>query len=276
MRLVALTAFALLMFAANSLLCRMALHGGNVDAASFSLIRLASGAAMLMLIARSRTKDPQPSRGDWRSAFQLFLYAVPFSFAYLGLTTGAGALILFGAVQLTMLTAAWVGGERPSTIQWTGVVLAAGGLVYLLLPGLSAPPWREASLMAVAGVAWGFYSLRGRRGGDPIVRNAGNFLRTVPMALVVLLLWWPDLHADGRGVALAVASGALASAIGYASWYTALKDLSATHASVVQLTVPVIAAVLGLQLLEETLTWRLVLAASLVLGGVALAVLRRR
>ena len=270
MRAIALTVFALLMFAANSLLCRMALHSGSVDAASFSAIRLASGAIMLLLLLRLRQGSKPVGGGDWRSAFWLFLYALPFSFAYLGLTTGTGALILFGMVQLTMLAASWRSGERPSALQWTGVVLAAGGLVYLLLPGLSAPPLREAMLMAVAGVAWGLYSLRGRSGGDPIARNAGNFLRALPMALLVLLLWWPHARIDAQGVALAIASGAVASAIGYAAWYAALKDLSAMHASVVQLTVPVIAAMLGVLLLSEVMTMRLVLASALVLGGAGL------
>jgi drug/metabolite transporter (DMT)-like permease len=269
MRAVALTGFALLMFAANSLLCRMALHGGSVDAASFSTIRLASGTVMLLLLLRLRTGGG-PVCGDWRSAFWLFLYALPFSFAYLGLTTGTGALILFGMVQLTMLVAAWWSGERPSAMQWTGVLLAAGGLVYLLLPGLMAPPLREALLMAVAGVAWGLYSLRGRRSGDAIARNAGNFLRTLPMALLVLLLVWSDIRIDAQGVALAIASGAVASAIGYAAWYAALRDLSAMHASVVQLTVPVIAAMLGVLLLSEVMTLRLVIASVLVLGGAGL------
>ncbi len=275
MRTVLLTVFALLMFAANSLLCRMALHGEGIDAASFSTLRLASGALMLLLLVAVRNGQAPQLPGDWRSAFWLFLYAVPFSFAYLGLTTGTGALILFGAVQLTMLLNGWRAGERPGTLQWSGILLAFAGLVWLMLPGLTAPPMLNAFLMALAGVAWGLYSLRGRRPGDPVSRNAGNFLRAVPMVAVVSAIGCPHLHITAWGAAIAILSGAIASAIGYVAWYGALKELTATRASVVQLSVPVIAAMLGVLLLEESFDLRLVSSTVLVLGGVGLALLRR-
>jgi len=274
MRSVLLTFFALLMFAANSLLCRMALHGQAIDAASFSTLRLASGALMLLLLVALRRGPTPHVPGDWRSAFWLFLYAVPFSFAYLGLTTGTGALVLFGAVQLTMLLSGWRAGERPGALQWTGILLAFAGLVWLLVPGLAAPPLLNASLMALAGVAWGIYSLRGRRPGDPVPRNAGNFLRAVPMVAVVSAIAWPHLHITAWGAAIAMLSGAIASAIGYAAWYGALKRLTATRAAVVQLSVPVIAAVAGTLLLAEPFTLRLVVSSVLVLGGVAITLAR--
>lgn len=276
LRIVAITAFALLMFAANSVLCRMALGTGAVDAASFSTIRLVSGALMLLLIVLLRDRGRTMRGGDWTSAFWLFLYAVPFSFAYLGLTAGTGALILFGSVQVTMLLSAWRSGERPSVTQWAGLLIALAGLVYLVSPGLSAPPVWSAVLMAVAGLAWGIYTLRGRNGGDALLRNAGNFVRAVPMVVVVSAVAWSQANITMSGAVLAAISGALASALGYVAWYAALKHLSATKASTLQLSVPVIAALGGAVLLSESFTLRLVLACVLVLGGVGLTLLKRQ
>jgi drug/metabolite transporter (DMT)-like permease len=276
LRIIPITAFALLMFAANSVLCRMALGTEAVDAASFSTIRLASGAAMLILIVLLRHQGQSPRSGDWTSAFWLFLYAVPFSFAYLGLTAGTGALILFGSVQLTMLLSAWRSGERPAALQWTGLLVALAGLVYLVSPGLSAPPAWSAALMAVAGLAWGIYTLRGRNGGDALLRNAGNFSRAVPFVLLVSAVTWSQADITLKGAVLAVVSGALASALGYVAWYAALKYLSATKASTLQLSVPVIAAVGGTAFLSESFTIRIALASILVLGGVGLTLLKRQ
>jgi drug/metabolite transporter (DMT)-like permease len=273
---VLLTAFALLMFAANSVLCRMALGAGAVDAASFSFIRLASGAAMLLLIVLFRDRGRLERGGDWRSAFWLFLYAVPFSFAYLGITAGTGALILFGSVQLTMLLSAWRSGERPAALQWTGLLIALAGLVYLVSPGLSAPPVSSAGLMALAGAAWGIYSLRGRNGGDPLLRTTGNFLRALPLVIVVSAMALSQAHITATGAVLAAVSGALSSALGYVAWYAALKHLTATKASTLQLSVPVIAALGGAALLSESLTLRLVLASALVLGGVGLTLIKQQ
>ena len=272
-----LTAFALLMFAANSLLCRMALGSGAVDATSYSTIRVVSGAVMLLLIAGVRHRGKSKGiGGDWSSAFYLFLYAVPFSFAYNGLTTGTGALILFGCVQLTMLLAAWRSGERSSAMQWSGLVIAFCGLVYLLLPGSQAPPPMPALLMAVAGAAWGMYTLRGRGEGDPLLRTKGNFTRAVPMVLLVSVFAWPSLELEWNGVLLAVISGAGASALGYVAWYAALKHLSATRASTLQLLVPILAAVAGVLVLAEPFGIRLGIATVLVLGGVGLTLRRAR
>ena len=236
---IAFAAFALVMFAANSLLCRMALGSAAIDAASYSTIRVVSGALVLMAIAQWRGRvqtapdrsTPAFSGGSWISALWLFLYAVPFSFAYTGLTTGTGALILFGCVQLTMLMGAWRSGERPGAAQWAGLTIAAAGLVYLLSPGLEAPPPLPAALMAVAGVSWGIYSLRGRRAGDPLVHTAGNFMRAVPMVVLTSLVVW-SVRTEREGVLFAVLSGAVASGLGYVAWYAALKHLSAVRAAI--------------------------------------------
>ncbi|MFZ1699653.1 MAG: DMT family transporter, partial [Pyrinomonadaceae bacterium] len=210
--------------------------------------------------------------GTWASAFFLFAYAVCFSFAYLGLSTGTGALILFGSVQMTMISIAIFRGERMSAIEWLGVIAAAGGLVYLLLPGVTAPPLNSALLMIVAGMAWGLYTLRGRGSGDPLADTTGNFIRAVPMIAVVTLLFLPNLHISGRGVLLAVLSGAVASGVGYTIWYAALKHHTATRAAVLQLPVPVLTAVLGIILIGEAATARLWMASAVILGGLAMTI----
>lgn len=271
MRTGVLTAAALIAFASNSLLCRMALGGATIDAASFSTIRLVSGACCLVLIAASRRRSSRHGQGSWISAALLFLYAIPFSYAYGLLTAGTGALILFGAVQVTMMGAALVAGERPHTRQWLGLVLAIAGLVYLLLPGLASPSPVGAALMASAGVAWAIYSIRGRGAVDPLAQNAGNFARSIPMTLAVSLVALKFRHVEATGVILAVVSGAVTSGLGYAVWYAALRGLTATRAALVQLLVPVITVTGGLIVLREPLSMRLVLSAAIMIGGIALA-----
>ena len=274
-RAIALTALAMLAFAANSLLCRLALKHTAIDAASFTSIRLLSGAVMLWLLVRMR-RGSYAGAGNWGSAFALFAYAAGFSFAYVSLPAASGALLLFGAVQATMIGHGLWTGERLQRLQRIGLALALAGLVGLLLPGLSAPPLTGSLLMVGAGIAWGIYSLRGKGAGDPTRVTAGNFLRAVPItaALSLLVLNRPSL--DTQGVYYALASGALASGIGYAIWYTALPALKATHAATVQLSVPVIAALGGIVFLGESLSLRLVLASVAILGGIALVILEKQ
>jgi drug/metabolite transporter (DMT)-like permease len=275
MRTVSYTILGLMAFAANSVLCRIALSDGTIDAASFSLIRLASGAATLLLITTCARKRGVRIAGSWMSAAMLFLYAVPFSFAYLSLTTGTGALILFGCVQVTMMSAAVRSGERPRLLEWFGLALALAGLVYLMAPGLAAPPLAGAGLMAVAGVSWGVYSLRGRQSTNPLEQTTSNFVRSVPLVLVVSVATLPQIYIDRKGALFAVASGALASGIGYVVWYRALRGLTAAHAAVVQLAVPILAAAGGVIFLREIISERLIISAALVLGGIGLALFGR-
>lgn len=269
----ALTALAMLAFAANSLLCRAALRDTSIDAASFTALRLVAGAIALWLIVRLRSqKLPQAGAGNWLSAVALFVYAAGFSFAYLSLTAATGALLLFGAVQATMIVyGLWI-GERLQQLQIAGLLLALVGMFALLLPGLSAPPLVGSLLMLAAGVAWGIYSIRGKGAGDPTRVTAGNFLRAAPLALGLGLVFWQQIHFDMAGLVYAVASGALASGLGYVIWYMALPALQATHASTVQLSVPVLTALGGVLLLGESLSLRLVLASLAILGGIALVI----
>lgn len=274
-RVFVLTLLAMTAFAGNSLLCRLALRDTSIDAASFTSIRIISGALGLWLIVRMRGGTHSVS-GSWFSALALFLYAGGFSFAYVSLPAGTGALLLFGAVQVTMIGYGLWAGERLRKRQAAGFMFAFGGLIGLLLPGLSAPPLRGSVLMLGAGVAWGVYSLRGTSSGDATGITAGNFLRAVPFAgaLSVAMLPWASL--DRLGSCYAISSGALASGLGYAIWYTALKGLRTTSAASVQLSVPVIAAVGGIVFLGEHLTARLVITSAAILGGIALVVFDRR
>lgn len=274
-RIIALTVLAMVAFAGNSLLCRMALQSTAIDPASFTTLRLASGAAMLWWLARRR-RAAATGEGEWWSAAALFAYAAGFSLAYVSLTAATGALLLFGAVQVTMIGHGLWSGERLGLAQWAGLVVAFAGLVGLVLPGLQAPPLTGALLMIGAGVAWGVYSLRGRGGGDPIRVTSGNFLRATPIALVLSLALWQRTSVDAAGIACAVVSGALASGIGYALWYTALPSLRATTAASVQLSVPLLAALGGVLLLGEALNARLLLASTAILGGIGLVVLGKR
>jgi drug/metabolite transporter (DMT)-like permease len=269
------TAAAMLAFAANSLLCRLALARGGIDPASFSAIRVAAGALALVLMVRWRAGHDTSVGGDWLSAAMLFAYVAFFSFAYVGLAAGTGALILFGAVQLTMFGSALRGGERFAPAAWCGLALAGAGLVYLVLPGVSAPPLFGATLMALAGVAWGLYSLRGRGAPDPLRATAGNFLRAAPLAFALWLPFAGLAHADVTGIVLAIVSGAVTSGLGYALWYTALRELSAMRAATVQLSVPLVTAFGAVLLLGEPVTLRLALASLAILGGIALVLVRR-
>lgn len=274
-RTIALTALAMLAFAGNSLLCRVALRDTSIDPASFTTIRLASGALALWLIARA-SRSGNSGKGNWRSAFALFIYAAGFSFAYVSLPAATGALLLFGAVQATMIGWGLWKGERLRGLQLAGLVLALGGLVGLLLPGLTAPPLVGSTLMLGAGIAWGVYSLRGKGAGDPTRVTAGNFLRTVPITLALSAFAYAGASLDIVGFLYAVASGAVASGIGYAIWYTALPGLKATTAATVQLSVPVIAALGGVVFLGETVTLRLILAAMAIIGGIGLVILEKQ
>ncbi|HET6719260.1 MAG TPA: DMT family transporter [Rhodocyclaceae bacterium] len=271
----ALTLLAMIAFAGNSLLCRLALKDTGIDAASFTAIRLLSGAIVLWLIVRLRHRTVHGA-GNWPSAVALFVYAAGFSYAYLSLPASTGALLLFGAVQATMIGYGLWRGERLRRRQTIGVGAALAGLVGLLLPGLSAPPVVGASLMLAAGVAWGVYSLRGKGGGDATAVTAGNFLRSAPLALVLGVLALPALSLDRAGVIYAIASGALASGVGYAIWYTALRGLNATSAASVQLSVPVLAAIGGLIFLGEVITPRLLWCSLAILGGIGLVIFDRR
>lgn len=270
-----LTVLAMVAFAGNSLLCRAALRDTRIDAASFTTIRIASGALVLWLIVRARG-EARSTAGSWPSALALFAYAAAFSFAYISLPAAVGALLLFGAVQATMIGyGLWV-GERLAPRQSAGLLFAFGGLAWLLVPGVSAPPLLGSLLMLGAGVAWGIYSLRGRGAGDPTSVTAGNFLRATPVAVVLSAAAFPWSSLDPRGVGYAIASGAVTSGVGYAIWYTALRGLKATSAATVQLSVPVLAAVGGIAFLGETLTLRLVIASAAILGGIALVIADRR
>ena len=272
LRILAATALAMLAFAANSLLCRLALRDTAIDPASFTTIRLVSGALVLWMLLRPWRRPA--IGGSWPSALALFGYAAAFSFAYRSLSAGTGALLLFGAVQLTMFAGAWHAGERVSRRQAGGIALATGGLLVLLLPGIDAPPVSGALLMALAGVAWGWYSLLGRGVPDPLSATAGNFLRCLP---IVFALWAGTAETashDPRGMTYAIASGALASGVGYAVWYSALRGLSASQAASVQLSVPVIAAIGGIAFLGESPSWRFAIAGFAVLGGIALTLRR--
>lgn len=274
MNIFLLTAFALTAFAFNSILCRMALATGEIDAASFTVIRLVSGTVTLaaIILATGKTRS-LAKNGNWASAFFLFAYAIAFSFAYLGLTTATGALILFGCVQLTMFGVSLYRGVRPRVLEWAGLVVAFAGLVYLVLPGLAAPPLVSAILMASAGIAWGFYTLRGKGSEDPLVDTAGNFLRSVPMVFLVGVFFVSSMQISIQGIIHAMLSGAIASGIGYAVWYAALKYHTATRAAVFQLTVPIIAAIGGIVFLSETMSIRLLVAAVLILGGIGLTLI---
>ena len=267
------TGLALLCFATNSILCRLALGGHLIDPASFTCIRVASGVAVLWAVRSARRGGGAPARG-WIAPAMLFLYAAGFSFAYTSLGAGTGALILFGAVQSTMLVAALRAGERFRRLEALGLALAVAGLLALLVPGWSAPAPLGWALMTLAGVAWGVYSLVGRGSSDPLADTAQNFVLALPPAVVMTALAWPHHHATMRGVELAAASGALTSGLGYVVWYQALRRLAAIRAATVQLAVPAIAATGGVVFLGEQLTARLMLCGAMILGGVAVAIAR--
>lgn len=270
-----ITAIAMLAFAANSILCREALASGHIGASTFTMVRIVSGAVVLGLILLTKYRTHKIG-GSWLSAAALFGYAAGFSFAYISLDAGAGALLLFGAVQVTMIVyGLWI-GERLNRAQIVGAAAAAGGFVWLMLPGIEAPPLGGALLMLGAGVSWGVYSLRGRTAEDPTIATAGNFIRALPFACILFLLMGTGEQASAVGLGYAVASGALASGIGYALWYAVMPALPATMAATVQLSVPILAALGGVVLLDEAITLRFGLASVAVLGGIAIFVLCRR
>jgi len=269
-----LTLLAMIAFAANSLLCRLALKNTGIDAASFTSIRIASGALALWLVVQLRG-GARVTSGSWPSALALFAYAACFSFAYISLPAATGALLLFGAVQATMIGYGLWTGERLGMRQSTGLLCASGGLVGLMLPGISAPPPLSSLLMLSAGIAWGVYSLRGKGVADPTGATMGNFLRAVPIAIAMSAIAWPWMTLDRHGVCYAIASGALTSGVGYAIWYTALRGLKATSAAAVQLSVPVFAAIGGIAFLGEAISLRLLIASTAILGGIALVIVER-
>jgi len=270
------TTLAMIAFASNSLLNRFALGQNTIDPVSYTTVRLVSGAVMLSVIAILQRKNEEPIlRGSWLSAAFLFLYAITFSFAYLSLSAGTGGLILFGSVQVTMVVVALRSGERPQPLEWLGLVLALGGLVYLMFPGLTAPSPLGSALMVIAGISWGFYTLRGRGSQNPLAATAGNFVYAVPMIAVVLIISLKSVSISSSGVLLAILSGALASGVGYVIWYAALRGLTATRAATVQLSVPIIVAWSGVVFLSENVSFRLLIAGGLILGGIALALSSR-
>lgn len=276
MNVVIITAFTLVAFAANSLLCRMALGGQLIDPVSFTSIRLVSGALALVLVVRlsGESNKPQQAKGSWGSGFALFAYAAAFSLAYVSLSTGMGALILFGSVQVTMIGVALKSGEKLGPVQWTGLAAAISGFIYLVMPGISAPDPLGALLMCISGIAWGVYSVRGKGVSTPVVMTAGNFARSAPMAIIASTIAFSSAHLELFGVLLALVSGIITSGLGYVLWYKALRSLTTTQASAVQLMVPAIAAFGGVAFLAEQVSFRLILGSALILGGVALAVIK--
>jgi len=256
-------------FAANSLLCRMALRPGLIDAPTFMNVRFVSGAVVLAFLARKL-----PREGTFKGALWLALYAITFSFAYLRLTAAAGALILFGVVQVVMISWGVFRGERPAAKDWIGVTIALAGLIALTLPGLSSPNPIGALLMMIAGIGWAFYSLHGKASKSPVAANAGHFLRALPFTLAVSAITFPSAHAEPRGVALALASGMIASGVGYVIWYAALRGLSSAQAGIVQLSVPAIAATGGVIFIGESLSPRLLAAGTVILAGILIAKLK--
>lgn len=264
-------------FAANSLLCRLVLGAGLMDAVSFTTVRLVSGGIILAIVLAVRKVKISPGVAiNPISALALFGYAIFFSLAYVGLDTATGALLVFSAVQLTMLSVGLLRGERPSLQVWIGAFIAAAGLVYLLAPGISAPPFEAALCMVLAGISWGIYSVRGAGKVDPITATAWNFIAAAPLSLLLSLLFIDLAHVTGAGMAWAVLSGAVTSGLGYVLWYTVLPRLSVTSAALVQISVPPLAAFGGIGLLGEAFSARLGLASIIILGGVTLVIAARQ
>jgi drug/metabolite transporter (DMT)-like permease len=270
-----LTALAMIAFASNSLLCRLALKQTAIDPATFTFVRVFSGAVALWLVTKARRRLSSGKSGNWPSALALFVYAAAFSFAYVALSAGTGALLLFGAVQVTMILWGFHKGERLDVIQIFGFMIALTGLVALVIPGISAPPLVGSLLMLSAGVAWGIYSVRGKVARDVIAVTTGNFVRAIAFAAAVSVSLISRVHVDAAGIGYAIISGAITSGLGYVIWYSALSGLKATSAATVQLSVPVLAAAGGILLLGEPITLRYVFASIAVLGGIALVIWER-
>ena len=271
------TILALIAFSANSIFCRMALGGQSIDAASFTIIRLLSGAITLGLILLLTHKvNSNRSKGSWPAALMLFIYALSFSYAYISLDAGTGALILFGSVQLSMITISLLSGTRLHYTEWLGVALAFCGFIYLILPGVSTPSGTGFLLMTVSGVAWGGYTLMGKGSESPLSDTGYNFIRTLPLVAIMLIIGLSEISYSSKGITLAILSGAFASGIGYSIWYLALPLLTSTQAAVVQLTVPLFATLGGVLFLNELVNTRLFISTALILGGILLVVLGRR
>jgi drug/metabolite transporter (DMT)-like permease len=274
-KIIVSTGFALIAFAANSVLCRLALGDGAIDPAAFTVLRLLSGSLVLFIISGCLRPGKISSKGSWSGGLMLFLYAASFSYAYVSLDTGTGALILFGAVQITMIAVALIAGTHLRATEWLGLVIAFIGLVYLILPGVTTPTAIGFILMVLAGIAWGIYSLQGRNSQNPFTDTAYNFIRTVPFVALLTLFSIKDMYYTPEGIGLALLSGGITSAIGYTIWYMALGNLSAIQAGVVQLSVPVIAALGGVVFVGEAITLRLTISAAMVLGGILIVNLGR-
>ena len=274
LKIILLTGLALIAFSANSVLCRMALGNETIDASSFTIVRLLAGSFVLLIIITITGKTADTAtKGSWTASFMLFLYAVTFSYAYLSLDTGTGALILFSSVQITMILLSIISGTRLHITEWAGVVIALTGFIYLILPGVTMPSASGLLLMTVAGMAWGIYSLKGRDSINPLIDTTYNFIRTVPFVMILALFTIDNIYYSPEGVVLALISGGVASGIGYTIWYIALGGLSSTQAAVLQLSVPVIAALGGVVFVSETITLRLTVSAATVLTGILIVIL---
>lgn len=271
-RIILLTSFSLVAFAANSIFCRLALKGTNIDAASFTSIRLISGAISLSFLTYATQKKLIIS-GNWISAFMLFLYAACFSFAYIGLPAATGALLLFGAVQITMIGYGFQIGETLDITKICGIILAFAGLIYLLMPGIKSPSLLSSIFMITAGVTWGIYSLRGTKSNNPTATTSGNFIRALPFSIVLNIFMFDNCNLDIDGILLAVLSGVLASGAGYAIWYSVLPIIKSTNASVLQLIVPVLASLGGVIIIDEPLTLRIIIASIMILLGISIVLL---
>lgn len=270
------TTLALIAFAANSVICRLALKDGAIDPGMFTSIRLVSGAAILIvLVFLSKERRREKSKGSWTSAGMLFLYATAFSYAYVSLETGIGALIIFGSVQITMIASSLIAGYRMNNMEWIGILLALAGFLYLLLPGASAPSLSGFVLMALSGIGWGVYSLRGKNSKHPLVDTAYNFLRSLPFLILLLYFLAQESNYSAKGILLALLSGIITSGIGYTIWYAALKGLNSIQASIVQLLVPVIAAIGGVVFIGELISLRLMASSLMILGGILLLILKK-
>lgn len=271
---VLLTGFALIAFAANSVLCRLALGSETIDASSFTGIRLISGAFTLFIILSIKGSNSEASsKGSWTAGFVLFLYAITFSYAYLSVDTGTGALILFGSVQITMIMLSLISGTRLHLIEWSGVIIAFTGFIYLVLPDITTPSVNGFILMTVSGMAWGIYTLKGRSSKNPLMDTTYNFLRTIPLVALLAIFTMQNMNYSSEGIILALISGAITSGVGYTIWYIALGGLTSTQAAVLQLSVPVIAALGGVLFVSEEITMRLIISAAIVLSGILMVVL---
>jgi drug/metabolite transporter (DMT)-like permease len=282
-----LSALALIAFAGNSVLCRLALSNGSIDPASFTGIRLASGAIVLLLLvwgigllkarhAAAQQSVKKRANLSWMAALMLFAYAVLFSFAYTTLATGVGALILFGSVQISMVCISLVQGNRMKLFEWLGLLIACAGLVYLVLPELSEPSIMGFIMMAMAGMAWSMYTIIGQGSQNPLNDTSSNFIRSLPLAIILLLIYAGQLSATPSAWLLAISSGAITSGLGYAIWYAALRDLTTSQAGVMQLLVPVIAALGGVVFANELLSERLIISSMLTLGGILIVLLAKK